>query len=341
MTMIVLDGSQGEGGGQILRSALTLSLITGTPLRIDNIRAGRPRPGLMRQHLTAVEAAVAVGQAHVDGAAVGSRSVYFRPGRVRGGDYTFSVATAGSATLVLQTVLPALITAGERSTLVLEGGTHNPMSPPFDFLEKAYLPLLGRMGPRVKATLERPGFYPAGGGRMRVVIEPVAQLAPLVLDNRGAIRAQRARAIVANLPRAIGEREIAILSARLGWRGTAFSVETRDDSAGPGNVVIAEIESEALTEVFSGFGEKGVRAETVAERVVEEVRAYLASDVPVGTHLADQLALLLALAGGGTFRTLAPTPHAQTQLAVIARFLGPVVTAAEERAGVWRFEARK
>jgi RNA 3'-terminal phosphate cyclase (ATP) len=336
--MLVLDGAEGEGGGQILRSALALSLVTGTPFRIDNIRAGRPRPGLMRQHLTALQAAAAVGGAVIDGAEVGSRSVLFRPRRARGGDYHFSVGTAGSATLVLQTVLPALITAAEPSTLVLEGGTHNPASPPFDFLAIAYLPLLARMGPRVQATLERSGFYPAGGGRLRVTVAPVANLTPLVLDERGVPLARRARAVVANLPRSIAEREIARLARRLeGWESAAFSIEERA-GAGPGNVVMIELQAEQVTEVFTGFGEKSVRAETVADGVADEALAYLASGLPVGPHLADQLVLLLALARGGTFRTSTPTPHTRTQLAVVPRFLGPVVASAQEAPGRWRFE---
>jgi RNA 3'-terminal phosphate cyclase (ATP) len=335
--MLVIDGSAGEGGGQILRSALTLSLVTGTPFRMDHIRAGRPRPGLMRQHLTAVEAAVAVGGAEVDGAAVGSASLFFRPGRVRAGDYRFSVGTAGSTTLVLQTVLPALATAPAPSTVQLEGGTHNPASPPFDFLVKAYLPLLRRMGPQVEATLERPGFYPAGGGRLRVTIAPARKLEALTLDERGPIRARRARAVVANLPRVIAERELARLALCLGWESSAFSTVELKDSAGPGNVLLVEIEAEHVTEVFTAFGEKAVRAETVADRAAEQVSEYLASDVPVGRHLADQLLLLLALAGGGSFRTLAPSLHARTQLAVTEQFLGPVIRGAEQARGCWRF----
>lgn len=335
--MLVIDGSEGEGGGQMLRSSLTLSLLTGTPFRIDNIRAGRPRPGLMRQHLTAVEVAAAVGRAEVDGAAVGSRSVYFRPGRVEGGDYSAAVGTAGSTTLVLQTVLPALCLAARPSTLTLEGGTHNPASPPFDFLTAAYLPLLRRMGPQVTAHLERPGFYPAGGGRLRISVTPTARLAPLVLEDRGTVRRRRARAIVAHLPRSIAERELARLVHRLKWQPGAFAIEERPDATGPGNVVLIEVESEHVTEVFTGFGEKSVRAETVADRVAGEAEAYLAADVPVGTHLADQLALLLAVARGGTFRTMAPTLHARTQLSVIERFIGPVVRATEEAPGRWRF----
>jgi RNA 3'-terminal phosphate cyclase (ATP) len=337
--MILLDGSQGEGGGQILRSALGLSLLTGAPFRIDNIRAGRPRPGLMRQHLTAVEAAAAVGRAQVEGAAIGSRSVSFRPGRVEGGDFTFSVGTAGSTTLVLQTVLPALVTAPRPSTLLLEGGTHNSASPPFDFLVRAYLPLLGRMGPQVTATLERPGFYPAGGGRLRVTVTPAAALAPLILEQRGLLKQRRVRAVVANLPRIIAERELARLGARLQWESSAYSIEERTDAIGPGNVVIVDLESEHVTEVFTGFGEKTVRSEAVADKVAEEVEAYLRAEAPVGPHLADQLILLLALSRAGTFVTAAPTNHSRTQLAVIDHFLGPVVRGTEEGAGRWRFSA--
>jgi RNA 3'-terminal phosphate cyclase (ATP) len=161
--MLTIDGSQSEGGGQVLRSSLALSLVTGRPFAIENIRAGRKKPGLLRQHLTAVLAAAEVSAAEVEGAALASRRLLFRPGRVRAGDYAFRVGTAGSATLVLQTVLPALLLAEGESTLTLEGGTHNPMAPPVDFLENAYLPLVNRLGPRVKVQLVRPGFYPAGG----------------------------------------------------------------------------------------------------------------------------------------------------------------------------------
>jgi RNA 3'-terminal phosphate cyclase (ATP) len=340
MALLVLDGSQGEGGGQILRSALALSLLTGTPFRIDNIRAGRARPGLMRQHLTAVQAAAAIGRAEVSGAEIGGRSLFFRPGAVQPGDYSFSVGTAGSTTLVLQTVLPALITAPGPSTLVLEGGTHNPTSPPFEFLARTFLPVLARMGPQVRATLERAGFYPAGGGRLHVQITPAARLAPLVLEQRGAITRQRARAVVSNLPRAIAEREIARMAKRLDWPSTAFAIE-EVASAGPGNIVIIEIETEALTEVMVGFGEKGVRAESVADSAVDQVRPYLASDVPVGCHLADQLVLPLALAGEGHFRTLPPTGHTRTQLQIVPRFLDGVHPRLTEQAdGSWRFDVR-
>ena len=167
-----IDGSQGEGGGQIVRSALALALITGRPITIENLRAKRPKPGLMRQHLAAVHAALAVCDGRAEGDELGSRRLGFEPQQVRGGEYRFKLPTAGSATLVLQTVLPALMIAEAPSAVVLEGGTHNPWAPPFDFLQAAFLPLLSRMGPRVSASLQRHGFYPAGGGQFTVTIEP-------------------------------------------------------------------------------------------------------------------------------------------------------------------------
>ena len=181
--LLAIDGSQGEGGGQVLRSSLALSLVTGKPFVIENIRAGRKKLGLMRQHLTAVQSAAEVGQARVEGAAIGSLRLVFRPGKVKPGNYTFSVGTAGSATLVLQTVLPALLVAEGESNLILEGGTHNPWAPPFDFLAKAYLPLVNQIGPTVKAQLDRPGFYPAGGGRVAVHICPSRQFGRLELSS--------------------------------------------------------------------------------------------------------------------------------------------------------------
>src|ERR1700744_841519 len=170
--MIVIDGSEGEGGGQIVRNACALSLVTGTPFRITNIRGGREKPGLMRQHVTAVEAACAIGGAECAGLAVGASEITFRPGRVKPGEYRFAVGTAGSTGLVLQTILMPLLLADDRSRLVLEGGTHNMLAPRFDFTERPFLPIVSRMGPQVTGRLVRHGFYPRGGGRLEVEIEP-------------------------------------------------------------------------------------------------------------------------------------------------------------------------
>jgi RNA 3'-terminal phosphate cyclase (ATP) len=305
-----------------------MSLVTGRHFVIENIRAGREKPGLMRQHLTAVKAAAEVGRAEVEGAEIGSARLEFRPGRVASGDYKFSVGTAGSTTLVLQTVLPALLLAEGESTIILEGGTHNPFAPPLDFLTKAYLPLINRLGPTVKVDpiTVRPGFYPAGGGTFTVRIEPTRQLGRLELIQRGDIRARRVTAMVANLPQHIGERQCRAIAEKTGWDKGCFLIERGEHSRGPGNVVLIELQSEHLSEVFTGFGQIGVRAETVAMRVLDEAHAYMAAEVPVGKHLADQLLLPLGIgahfgSGGGVFRTMALSLHATTHIELLRQFL--------------------
>ena len=319
--MLVIDGSFGEGGGQILRSAVALATVTRTPVRIENVRAGRRRPGLARQHLTAVRAAAEVCGGRLEGAAVGSTTLEFEPGEARPGSYRFDVGTAGSTTLVLQTLLPALVTAPSPSRLVLEGGTHNPMAPAFPFLRDTFLPLLGRMGPEVEVTLESPGFYPAGGGRLRVDVRPCAALRGIEIHDRGEIRVRRATAIVARLPRHIGERELRQVQKKLRWADSELHLEEVPDARGPGNVLVLQVGSEALTETVVGFGKVGVKAETVALKAVQELRRYLKADVPVGPYLADQLLLPLALAGGGGFTTVPLSRHATTQIDLIGRFL--------------------
>jgi RNA 3'-terminal phosphate cyclase (ATP) len=331
---IAIDGSLGEGGGQILRTALALSLVTGRPFRIEGIRAGRKKPGLLRQHLTAVRAAADVSRAQVSGADLGSRALSFEPAHVRGGEYRLAVGTAGSATLVLQAVLPALLIARESSRLTLEGGTHNPSAPPFDFLAKTFLPILRRMGASVEVRLETYGFYPAGGGRFVTTIEPCVKLGRLSLLDRGETRVH-ARAIVASLPETIAKRELSIVRERLGLERAFCRPETVDASVGPGNVLMIEIDCDSVSEVVTGFGVKGVSAETVASQACDEVQAYLSAGVPVGIHLADQLLVPMALAGGGTFRSLKPTAHTVTNADVIRRFLDVPVAIEHERDEVY------
>lgn len=335
--MLRIDGSKGEGGGQILRTSLTLAMITGKSVTIENVRAGRAKPGLLRQHLTALRAAQAAANADVTGDELGSRTVTFAPRALRGAEHRFDVGSAGSAMLVVQTLLPALLFAREPSTLEVAGGTHNPLSPPYPFFEAAYLPLLRRMGANVTSELLAAGFYPAGGGRVRLAIEPCARLGELVLLERGAVRARRVRALVARLPAHVAQREIATLTELLGWDG----VDARPEavaSDGPGNVLLATIEAEHVTEVFSGFGERGVRAEDVAAGVAREVRAWLDADVPVGEHLADQLVLPMALGAGGAFRTVAPSEHLRTHAALLEQFLERTITLRDEGGGAWRVQ---
>lgn len=327
--MINIDGSFGEGGGQILRTSLALSLVTGKPFTISKIRAGRKNPGLLRQHLTAVNAAAKVGQAEVTGAAIGATKITFVPNKITPGDYHFAVGTAGSATLVLQTVLPALLQASAPSQLILEGGTHNPMAPPYDFLVKSFLPLINRMGVKVSTELLRPGFYPAGGGHFTVQVEPTQKLTGWELTSRGEILSRRARALVACLPPDIAKRELQLIAKMLSWDESCLTTEVIKDSRGPGNVVFIELASEHVTEVFTGFGEKGVRAEAIADHVVKEARYYLAHNVPVGEHLADQLLVPLALAGEGAFMTFGLSRHATTNIEIIKKFLEVEITTSQ------------
>lgn len=336
--MIKIDGSIGEGGGQVLRTALSLSLATGQPFHLEHIRRGREKPGLLRQHLTAVQAAAAVGESRVEGDALGSTEIRFEPGRVRAGQYRFAVGGAGSATLVLQTVLPPLLTAASESTLVLEGGTHNPWAPPFDFLQRVFLPLVNRLGPQVAASLTRPGFYPAGGGSFTVTVRPSRSLNRLDLQSRGDIVGRRVTALLANLPRHIAERELRTAIAGLNWKADCGSVTTCDGLAGPGNVLLIEVESTNVIEMATAFGAVGVTAEAVANQAMRQTRRYLAAGVPVGDHLADQLLTLLALSGGGVFMTLALSRHTLTNIEIIRRFVDVRIAVAEEARDVVRVE---
>jgi RNA 3'-terminal phosphate cyclase (ATP) len=334
--MITIDGSQGEGGGQILRTSLALSLVTGQPFRMERIRAKRQKPGLLKQHLTAVEAAKTVGGAEVEGAALSSQTLEFRPGPVTPGNYRFAVGTAGSATLVLQTVLPALLTGSGHSSLTLEGGTHNPMAPPFDFLEKCFMPLIHRMGPTVELELRRHGFFPAGGGRFHARIEPVKELSRLDLLERGPVRSKQAWMLVSKLPEHVGQRELAVVRDELKWREDECRIEAVQYPVGPGNAVVLAMDTDHVTGVFTGFGERGRPAEEVARSAIEAANAWLEADVPVDEHLADQLLIPMVLAGGGSFRTAKPSLHTTTNAEVIDRFLPVSIDFQQESELAWR-----
>jgi RNA 3'-terminal phosphate cyclase (ATP) len=332
--MLTIDGGHGEGGGQIVRSALALALATGTPFRITRIRAGRQRPGLRRQHLTCVAAAQTISNAAVEGAELGSDWLSFRPGTLTAGRYRFAIGTAGSTLLIVQALLPALLRDGRAWRLVLEGGTHNPAAPSFDFFTRALAPLLARLGARVTATLEQVGFYPAGGGRIAIAVAAGSQLGGLELTIRGPIRRRAITAVLARLPRGIGEREIATASRHLEWDsavGTVVEVE----SAGPGNALSIVVEAEHVTEVFTGYGARGVPAERVALAAADECAAYLATSAPVGRYLADQLIVPLALGAGGRFVTVAPSRHTQTQIDLLRGFTGSEVGLRQRDDGTW------
>lgn len=318
--MIIIDGSEGEGGGQMVRNSCALSMVTGEPFRIGNIRAKRAKPGLMRQHVTAVEAACVVANAECTGLAVGSAELTFRPGRVVPGEYRFAVGTAGSTGLVLQTVLMPLVLAGGPSRLVLEGGTHNMLAPPFDFIERVFLPLVNRMGPTVSARLVRHGFYPRGGGRIEVDIAPAA-LQPVDFTERGERLGQGAQALFSGLPFEVAERLLARARRDLSeWPEGAFAVRQLPAEQGPGVILMLEARYEHVSEIVSGFGQLGVPAERLAKTAAARMRGYLESPAFAGPYLADQLVLPLTIAGGGSFTTVKPSQHLMTAIDLSTRF---------------------
>lgn len=339
--MIHIDGSMGEGGGQILRTSLALSMCTGKAFQMNDIRIRRRKPGLLRQHLTAVNAAVSICGAEVRGAEISSKTLEFSPGTVKPGRYRFAVGTAGSATLVLQTVLPPLLGAGKGSTLELEGGTHNPWAPPFHFIQQAFFPMLDSMGASCGAELNQWGFYPAGGGRFTVKLTPPeGGLKTLELTDRGKLVRAEVLSAVSKVPWEIADDE-----ARQIAKNVRFPVDQARaenvPSPGPGNVAMLSMEFEHSRALFTGFGELGVSRKEVANRVSVAANQFYKSGTTVDGHLADQLLIPFALAGGGSFTTVKPTPHTTTNIEVIAKFLDVHITCGETSSGVWRIRVAK
>lgn len=331
MPPLHINGSTGEGGGQMLRSSLALSMALGVPFRITGIRANREKPGLMRQHLTALQAAIAISSARAEGTAVGSREVTFAPGPVRGGSYRFAVGTAGSVTLVLQAILPALLVAEKPSEVVIEGGTHARSAPTFEFLQHALVPLLARLGGAIDVRLEKHGFYPAGGGRVVVAVEPAATMSPLTIERRGNLVSTRALSIVSKLPYEVARRELEAVRSRLGWSFDTRNARVVDDAPCPGNALLLYIESEGGTDIFGVIGERQKSSERVAAEACAEVESYLESDAPIGPHLADQLMVPCAIAaakgaGESSFVTQPLSSHSTTNSEIVAAFLGRAPT---------------
>lgn len=329
--MITIDGSIGEGGGQVLRTALALSILSGQAVEVHNIRAGRPNPGLRPQHLASVQAAAAICGAAVEGAELGSKALRFAPGpRVRAGHYTFDVAqmagqgSAGAVGLVLQTILLPLALAEGPSYLILRGGTHVPWAPPVDYLQHVFLPTLSWMGVDARIELLEWGFYPVGGGEVRVLIEgATAPLEALDLSERGDLKRVVVQGVAANLPSHIPQRIVDRARNLLQAEGLPVTVEPRRvRSAGPGAAIFILAEYEQVKAGFSAYGRKGLPSEQVAAEACDELLTHHRSGEPVDPHLADQLVLPLSLAGGrSVIRTSRITPHLLTNLAVVQAFL--------------------
>lgn len=325
MKPLDIDGSQGEGGGQILRSALTLSLLTGKPFRLRKIRAGRPRPGLQPQHLACVEAAAAIAPgSRVRGAALHSLDIGFEPGEVLPGSYTFRIGTAGSTGLVLQTVFLPLALAQGESTVRIEGGTHVRASPCFDFLERTWRDYLLAIGFRWDLRMLRPGFYPRGGGRIEASIRGVRpkHLQPLPSPPSDLPAEVQGRAITAGLPASIGTRMIDRARNLLMEHGIAPTFVQEAWPGGPGALLLLEVETPPARTVFFGLGEKGKPAEMVAEEAVLELLDFLnTGSAGVDVHSGDQLLLPLAQVPGPVRCPVAKTSrHLLTNLQVLSLF---------------------
>lgn len=337
MTQDVIELDGAIGGGQVLRSALSLSMVTGRAFRIRQIRARRSRPGLLRQHLTAVMAAAEVCGARICGAHLDSQALSFEPGVIRAGDFKFTIGTAGSCTLVLQTLLPALMRAPQASRVTISGGTHNPLAPPTDFLSRSWLPLLRRMGGDVELDLLRHGFVPAGGGEIAVRVQP-SSLMRLDLCERGEAISRQALALTAGLAPPVAQRELSHVAKRLNWPSDSLQHVTIDPARGPGNVLLLEYAFEHVTEVFSAFGRVSLRAEKVADAAINQAADWLRGDAAVAEHLADQLLLPMALAGGGSFTTPRMTDHLRSNIEVIQLFLPVRIDCQEEGSDRLRLE---
>jgi RNA 3'-terminal phosphate cyclase (ATP) len=328
---ITVDGGMGEGGGQVLRASLALSMALGKPFHMTHIRAGRPKPGMKRQHLTCVAAAKAVCKAAVTGDEINSTEISFIPDSVRGGEYTFRIGTGGSVTMVLQAIVPPLLMTKESSKITVIGGTHVPCAPPFEFMQQTLFPQLERLGSRISTCMEKVGYMEIGGGSVTVEISPASQLVPFQSEDHGDFTGATAIIYGHNLPEGIMEREAAILLsekfAALGLTRDMLRFKDGSDDAdktalpvGGGNAVIVTLHHEKAVNVFGEIGWRGRSAEVVAGCACKRALEFLFSSAPIERHLADQLLVPMALAGGGSFVTKSVSPHTKTCLSVVEKF---------------------
>jgi len=323
--MLAIDGSQGEGGGQVLRTSLTLACLTQTPIQITNIRAQRPKPGLQAQHLQAVRAAAAISQAKVSGDKLGSQSLYFKPSPIRPGEYRFDIGTAGATTLVLQTIFLPLCFADGVSHVTITGGTHVSWSPAFHYLDGHWLPILHQMGIGASLKLDRAGFYPPGGGQIRAEIHPVENVMPIRWTERGQLLGIRGLSGSANLPAHVAQRQRDRAIQRL---GKLVKIDLLAMSApSPGSMLLLQAEYEQGGGCYIGLGKKGKPAEQVAEEAAASLEKFMVTPATTDEYLADQLLLPFALAGGvSEIHTVEVTRHLLTNAAVIEQFDRAAIT---------------
>ncbi|MFA4828622.1 MAG: RNA 3'-terminal phosphate cyclase [Thermodesulfovibrionales bacterium] len=324
--MIEIDGSFGEGGGQILRTALSLSSLFLKPFRIFNIRKGRKNPGLMPQHLTCVRAMQLISDAEVAGDKIGSSVLVFKPKSVKAGEFFFDIGTAGSTSLVLQTIVPSLIFSSEKTSVILKGGTHVPFSPSFDYIAEVFAPVLGKMGIRIELKIESYGFYPKGGGKIRVDIFPAKDIKPLRVTERGAILMIKGYSGTGNLPLSIAERQksaaIKKIQTEIKDLMQPVDIEILNvSSPGQGTFIYLHSETEKAIAGFTSLGKRGKKAETVGEEAAEEFSKYYFTNVAFDRHLPDQIVLYLSMSKEESiFTTSCITQHLMTNLWVIGLF---------------------
>ena len=337
--MIVVDGSSGEGGGQLLRMAVALSALRGVSVTVSNIRAGRPNPGLAPQHVTAVRAVAELCSADVEGVEDGASQIVFRPGTIVGGRHTFDVGTAGSVTLVLQACLPVAFAAPSGVQLSLTGGTDVRWSPPLDYFARVFLPWIRRLGGTADVILHRRGYYPRGGGSVEIVTQPVASWSTLRLVDPGPVRRIRGIAHVANLPEAIPKRMKHAALRRLHGQEDV-KIEDRvyvgEEAVGQGGALVLWAETEASVVGASSLAERGKSSERVGEEAAAALADEIASGAAVDVHAADQILPYLALADGpSSFTVREVSGHLRSMAWLIGQILGRTVEF-QSLGPVWR-----
>ncbi len=343
--MIELDGSAGEGGGQILRSALALSILTQRPFKLVNIRANRSKPGLQPQHLMCVRAAAQIAAANYKGGSVGSSVLYFEPGQIRAGNYTFAIGTAGATALVLHTVyLPLALRADRPCEIVITGGTHNTHAPCYHFLETTWAAYLARIGIRVELEMPRPGFYPRGGGEIRALIYPCSRVNGLSLLTCPELTTAGGFSAYADLPESVGRRQARRLGVRLKSEGVESHIPVEEwEAANPCSVAAVIFRQAPVPSLFFGLGERGKPAESVADEAADEAVAFRDAKAPVDPHSADQLLLPLALSDDASeYKASAITRHTTTNVETVRKFVDRTILIehTEGKTGIVRLNRR-